>query len=279
MRIPGPGSVFRELRVEFFSESPGAGWLWQGKRDDRFNANELLFLGSGFRGRVLSFGPPREFVPAPLAEIRTKVRAGEFRRWKAWVIGAGGSLGQVVSRAILAGGGEVCATTAGSICSLGRKFPEKWTFRKKLKFRRWDVLSPKQPHVPPSCTHVFYLATPPIRPENLDPGSSERPATYRRYFVEGLRKTLAKTSLRTRFFYPSTEFLNQPRREFFWYQRMKRLGENLCKKAARARPPGWILCPRLPRFVSSQTNGPFHLPGADLVTHMVPLLRGWARET
>ncbi len=234
--------------------------------------------GSGVSGELTALYRPPPVAQASFGAAREVVRDGEFAGQRALILGGSRGLGEVAAKLIAAGGGETLITyhrggedaraivaeirDGGGVC-------DAFAF---------DVLNP--PHSLPDWrpSHLYYFATPLIKPakgRDWDAGLFDQ---YRAYYKTGLTNAVeiilgAESAGDLTVIYPSTVFIDRPEPGMAEYAKAKEAGEIKCRSIAEADSRVRCFCPRLPRVLTDQTNAVVPLATDDSLTIMLEMLR------
>lgn len=281
MVCPGLHSVFSSLSAE-----PGdAGATQLRFRVRRYDARFRVFLVD-FDGPVK--GELKAFLRAPAQvqpdtqSLRALVRAGEFAGTRHWVIGGSRGLGELVAKALAAGGGQVTLSYATGADDAQRVVQDiAAAGAPAAQARALDLSQPgfgdwlQQAPWPDA---VWYFATPRIFRKKaglFDAGLfDEFVGFYVRRF-EALCQALeaAAGERRTRVFYPSTVFIDERPKGMTEYAMAKAAAEVLVGDLARTLRQVRPVSHRLPRLATDQTAGLFSSAGPSNAEVMLPVLR------
>jgi acyl dehydratase len=277
MNCPGLRSVFTALEFTWFSPSDTTkGDLRYCVRAShpRLQSLDLQLEGPGLQGVARCL-----FRPSPCRQLssttaRSTVSPDTFTGQRALVVGGSRGLGEATAKLLAAGGAEVALTysqgkadaetvatdirSAGGVCEIYQ-----------LDVDRVGALPPARP------THVYFFATPPIKPQKQKIWDAGLFSRYCRFYVDAVTELTgrflgAEESLTL--FLPSTAYLDRPEAGFAEYAAAKAAAEAAATALASRYPDLTLRMPRMPRLSTDQTNGMIPLRTADTVATLLPLL-------
>ncbi len=265
MRCPGLHSVFAGLKVTFDNyDVPDTSMSYSvDLADKRFSRVLMTAKNNVGQSQVEAlFREP--LVQQPSYDfVKSQVKSGMFSGYKALIVGGSRGLGEIVSKAIAAGGGEV---------TIGYAYGEADAKSIQLEIQRsggsasilqTNVLdlndAAKQVLDDVHFSHLYYFASPLIEKndELFDPALF---AKFCEYYVAGMANIvnqIAQNKARRKdnvsLFIPSTVFINESKKGFSEYIAAKLAAETYAKQQV-ASFPGWkVVMPRLQPMLTDQT--------------------------
>ena len=279
MVCPGLYSIFSGLTIEFIEcgQAPGLSFKVRDV-DERFRTTLLAISGRGISGTLSVFArkpPPRQ---ASLQDLQDVVRAGEFSRITALIIGGSRGLGSLTARIIVSGGGRVVITyVVGEIEA--REMAED-IGSEYCSILRYDITAPAAEQLTNlqwKITQLYYFATPAIFRQNSRLYVSERFAEFCQFYVDGFERICnalrARDALPLTVFYPSSVAIDDRPKGMTEYSMSKAAGEILCEYINRSWHGMRVVVQRLPRILTDQTSTIIQVPTNDAVEVMLPIIR------
>ena len=119
---------------------------------------------------------------------------------------------------------------------------------------------------------IFYFASPKIKENKLSDIDQDLYEEYFEYYVNGLKKIYDSKFLEDikKIFYPSTIFLDENNKNYREYCLAKKNGEDFCDLFEKLNIS--VLKPRLPKFLTDQTNSILPQKTENLYTTLIPYL-------
>lgn len=264
MECPGLHSLYSGLDLAFggYDGTMKATELsYRVKRwEPRINMIDITVAGPDVVGRLSCFLRPGPAVQASMDEVQGLVTEGEFAGQNALVIGGSRGLGEITSKIIAAGGGNVILTYHADTADAERVVDDISAHGGRVKAVAFDVLEPAfQPldtDIP--FTHVYYFASPKIVPSPHGGFNGRLFNEYCRYYLLGVATVFAGLEGHVNsdftFYYPSTVFIDENLPEFTDYIAAKTLGETMGTQLAAIFPDARFAVSRLPRLTTDQTQ-------------------------
>lgn len=270
MRCPGRDSIYSGFKLQRLN--PNGGQAADSmhyevvKKDDRFTLVVLKVSGACLAGNIEAFFRPSNAPQKLPAEIERFVAPMQYRSDRVLIIGGSRGLGEMTAKILAAGGSDLTITYARGKDDAERVREECVRLGGTCRTAHLDVAELEHNGVPPlpdggHYSHVYFFASPPIKPsatgiwnQSLFEGFAQ---TYVSAFasvvasLSGMKKAAEKP---TRYFYPSTVFLDQGAVEFSEYCVAKAAGETLCDQLSR-KLKVVISRPRMPMMRTDQTLG------------------------
>ena len=280
MECPGEHSIYAELDCEFASAEVAAPMTYSVvDHDPRFARVGMELEAAGVRGRATAF-----FRPPPQAQLALDrvdgVADDEFAGQRALVVGGSRGLGEVVAKALAAGGASIAVTYFHGEQDAGKLVGEIASRGREAASLRWNVLDDPpdlRSALPPGWTptHMYYLASPHIG--SSSGFSDELFSKFCDYYVAGFVKTVdAVLSLdvdRLDVLYPSSVFVDDEPAGMAEYVAAKRAGEAACEDLSRQHANLRVITPRLPRMATDQTQSMLGEESPDPLPTMLGELR------
>ena len=266
MRCPGRWALFRRLSWKQAMSTPASEALAYAVRrlDPRLDlaVMELEAGGRAMTAEVIVRHPPP--AQPSLQSVSASVSTGEFRGVRAFVVGGSRGLGELASKLIVAGGGDVLLSYRIGTDEAGAVAGESQGSATAFKLDVED-LADQIPQVIKdfSPTHLLYFATPPIArrpPATWDTKTFER---FISVYVLGFSRLLQLVDRLGKLrgiLYPSTVYVQTPVPGFLEYAAAKAAGEQVCSMWQVLRPLQRVVVERLQPLVTDQTAA---LLGAD----------------
>jgi NAD(P)-dependent dehydrogenase (short-subunit alcohol dehydrogenase family) len=280
MECPGLSSLLSHVRFEL--ENPAEPYestcLWKvASVDERFGAVTLDLEGVGARGVVVAFFRPEIQLQPSYREIQARAPHGLFVGQRALVIGGSRGIGEVVAKALAAGGADVHLTYAQGSEDALRVQSEIAEGGGLAEVSRFDVLTPDTTSILAfRPTHLYYFATPPIFVAGRDQFSPALFEKFCSFYVTGFVQTVSSLrSARTsplKVLYPSSVAVERAPRNMGEYVAAKAAGEAVCDYLRRPGSNIEILAHRFPRVATDQTASLLPVRSADALTVLLPLL-------
>jgi acyl dehydratase/NAD(P)-dependent dehydrogenase (short-subunit alcohol dehydrogenase family) len=263
MECPGLHSLFGSLKLDLTSRQESERLTWEVTRvQPSHSALRMHVTGRTVDGNVTAFVRPRPVPQPAAADLAHVVERGEFGDMRALVIGASRGLGELASKLIAAGGGEVAVTwhhgqdeanavaedirSAGGIAqSIQFSVAQPATGVRELQSRGW------------SPTHLFYFASPRITTRRTQRFDENTLASFMESYTIGFYRTLHAvrrlpvTSLVA--FFPSTVAIEWHDPDLVEYAVAKAAGEQLARSMDSAEPWLRVITERLPPVATDQT--------------------------
>jgi hypothetical protein len=294
MECPGRHSIFAGLDLRFAARGEPSSAIVEYRVERADRRLWLLMLGitgGGVEGMLTARFRPSPAVQIGINEARALVRDAEFAAQRALVIGGSRGLGELVAKLIVAGGGEAWITYHSGSEDAARVAQELSGTGRLRGTSFYDArdASALASTLPPSWrpTHLYFFATPAVRPNVAMVWSEELFQLYHAYYADGLLRALEALgadrddwSESLTVFYPSTVFIDESAKGFVEYAAAKAEGEAFCHSLAARFPWLRCVCPRLPRMLTDQTNtlgGLQRLPPRPAPI-ILPLLRDAAKH-
>ena len=264
MRCPGLHSLLVGLDVSFNDarEDPVRTLDYEVTRaDQRFSLVTMSVKASGMAGTVRAFVRPPPVQQRSMAELRSLVRANEFRGHKVLVVGGSRGLGEAAVKVLALGGADVTFTYARGQSDARRVGDEVRALGGRAAARHLDVTEPGAVAAAlgdlDGLSAVLYCAVAPIRfgrPALFDVAEFNRHAAVA---VGGAAQVATFLSARALpmapFIYPSSVILDSPQDGAPEYRAAKAAGEALWSSLAAGHPNLQFVAIRLPRMLTDQT--------------------------
>jgi NADP-dependent 3-hydroxy acid dehydrogenase YdfG len=280
MQCPGLHSLFGSLNLAI-SRSPVAHTVYGVVRsNERFNLLKIAVQGRALKAEIEAFYRPAPVNNLSLLEVAKRVGATEFQNVNALIVGGSRGIGELVAKAIIAGGGQVTITY-----SVGRREAEILLDEIKLSGGHAQII---QLTVTPTViapegiayfNQIYFFATPKILGKRSSAFDAQLFDQFCDIYVHGFSSLCADVVRRRgscTIFYPSTVYVDPPPVEFEHYAKAKLLGEAVCEQLRRDTSLR-ILAPRLPRMATDQTQAIISSQSDDPLDVMLPFMREMAR--
>jgi len=255
MQIPGLHSLFVGISGKFMNLNQAPHYELH-SYDSRFNIANLCVNGAQLDAELSVLFRPPPVNGSSIKDITKIVRANQFTKINALIIGGSRGLGEVTAKIISSDGGSVTITYNQGFedaKKLEQEILNSGGSCKIMKLNILDDMNLKEM----DFNHIYYFPAPKIIRENQNHSSDKAFINYHLYFVEGFKKLLDQILLKNlnpSVFYPSTTFIDNADREFAMYAETKLEGESLCKLYVDKHAMS-IFYPRLPKLATDQTLG------------------------
>jgi acyl dehydratase len=268
MHCPGLHSIFTELHLKRQASMRSSHTFTYAveRSDARFRSVTIAVQGPAWFGRLEALFRSPPVQQRPLIEVARATSSSALSGHRVLVVGGSRGLGEVAAKLLMAGGADVTITYMVGRDDAAAIQDEARSLGLKCQVLQLDVGQPlpdptRQLLGRPQFTHVYYFASPPIRPNPHRRWNEDAFDTYLRCYVSGFlacieavvagREDPAGPELRVCF--PSTEFLDTRPAGFEEYCCAKAAGEAVCDDLER-RGVAVVVRPRLPRLYTDQTG-------------------------
>jgi hypothetical protein len=264
MECPGHRSIYSSLNLVFDSNRDGAASLKYHVTDcnRRLALVSLDVAAPEMKGQLKAFLRPLPQRQPAFTDVCRQVESQEFSTQQALIVGGSRGLGEVTAKLLAAGGAEVILTYYRGEQDAQSIVEEIAAQGASADCLPWNVLEPSQ-GLPERIVnsskplYLYYFATPYIFGAAKGKFSSQRFATFSKYYVSGLLRTVQALADPTiglhKVFYPSSAAIDQLPLDMGEYAAAKMAGEILCDFLQKAHPGLVIHKPRLPRVATDQT--------------------------
>jgi NAD(P)-dependent dehydrogenase (short-subunit alcohol dehydrogenase family) len=288
MECPGLHSLLAgvELRFDVPVDVPAIEWCVVRHRIPAAPLR-IAVAGGGLTGFIEAFVRPAPVDQVRAAEMTTRVSPVEFEGQRALVIGGSRGLGEVIVKAIAAGGGEVVLTFHSGAADARRVAADVESIGRTCRIEPFNAIDADADAcrrlLATAPTHVYYFATPRIGAGHPGRFDSELSARFRAAYVDGFANVVlaaADVGKELRVFYPSSVFVNERPPAQMEYVEAKTAGETTCRMLTRQHPHVGILVSRLPRMNTDQTVsliGPTPRSAVDVMIHVARQLHRLGR--
>lgn len=281
MICPGLHSVFLGFKMDFVERANGEPDLSYAVEtvDERFNLVRVRFSGSGVRGTIEALRRREPVDQASCRELKTLVKADEFRGARALVIGGSRGLGALTARLIACGGGEVLLTYAVGRAEAEAVANDIESVGGRCRIAAFDALQPPAGQLADigQITHLYYFATGKIFLRKLELFDRETFMRFCDFYITGfhnlIRYLQASGAPLRSIFYPSSIAVVDRPRDLTEYAMAKAASEVLCADLQVALPKIKIVTARLPALTTDQTPSMASDSGPSAVETMLPLVR------
>jgi NADP-dependent 3-hydroxy acid dehydrogenase YdfG len=278
MEWPGLHSLLARAVLDFSVTTPSAVKPIAGElsyrvvhADPQHAFTGIVIAAANFSARLEAFFRPEPVQRPAMAEIAGHVGQSTFRNHVVYVVGGSRGLGEVAVKLIAAGGGhpvltyhsdyEAADAVAGEILAVGGRCT---VIRVDVRNSAGEA-NPFDGAPPP--TMVLFFATPKIFRRRMGEFDMTILNEFLNYYVEGFIRVVEKAMARAQgplaVFYPSTVAIDEPAEELAEYMAAKAAGEAVCGYLSARNETLRIICERLPRLATDQTNSIVALPAAD----------------
>jgi hypothetical protein len=264
MECPGHRSIYSSLNLVFDSNRDGAASLKYHVTDcnRRLALVSLDVAAPEMKGQLKAFLRPLPQRQPVFTDVCRQVESQEFSTQQALIVGGSRGLGEVTAKLLAAGGAEVILTYYRGEQDAQSIVEEIAAQGASADCLPWNVLEPSQ-GLPERIVnsskplYLYYFATPYIFGAAKGKFSSQRFATFSKYYVSGFHRTVQTLADPTfglqKVFYPSSAAIEELPMDMAEYAAAKMAGELLCDFLQKEHPGLMIHKPRLPRVATDQT--------------------------
>lgn len=260
MHIPGINSLFSEIEIKSQPLDTSEMHYKVLNYDKRFNRVEIKVNTPSFKGRLKAFIRPQIKKQKKFSEIKKLVQKNEFKNQRAVVIGGSRGIGEISTKILCAGGANVFVTFNSGLKEVNLMKAEILDYGGKIKSSNLDIANIELESIKKikafNPTHLYYFATPFIKPGNKKEFSNELFQDFCKFYVDGfdyIQKYLG-VKIKRHYFYPSTIFIEEGPLDFREYTMAKLRGENLCTLIEVNNPQISIFRPRMQKIKTDQNN-------------------------
>jgi NAD(P)-dependent dehydrogenase (short-subunit alcohol dehydrogenase family) len=282
MVCPGLHSIFSSFELST-RRGPGAAALDLTVRrfDPRVSLFDIVFDGAA-RGGIKAFQRPAPLAQPSMAEIAGHVDAQTFAGSVSLVIGASRGLGELTAKLLASGGARTVITYASGREDAERIAAEiRGSGRGSCVARRFDVIGETADALADilgEVTSVYFFATPRIYRKKIgvfDAALFDEFAAFYigRFHALCLALEAATGGRKVRIYFPSTVFVTERPKGMTEYAMTKAAAEVLIDDLNRTLRNVEIVCTRLPRLETDQTNSVVRVKTASNLDALLPLVR------
>jgi len=267
MECPGTNSIFAAFDITFqppCEDDPPTMSFEVVQTRPALKLCSIAIKSPGVKGQMRAMFRPPVFEQATMREVCARVPQASFARQRVMIVGGSRGLGELSAKIVAAGGGETAITYVCGREDAARVADEIAANGGSATIFQLDVTrgEPSLASAWPttSITHLYYFATPRIKPSRSETLDQESIALYRRYYVNGLERLLSRLLPGRQFpltlFNPSTIYIDHPDPAFAAYAVAKAESERLCTTLQNSQKHLFrAVMPRLPRLKTDQTVG------------------------
>jgi acyl dehydratase len=283
MIVPGLHSLFAALDVSFVKGVDPSDTLhfavsWV---EPRIRRVRIGISGGGLQGVLETMVRPAPVSQPTMKSVAALVRKDEFHGSDALIVGGSRGLGELTAKLIAAGGGRVIITYAtGKVDAqavaeeINNAGGECVPIAYDVHASATDQLSSLGARIP---THVYYFATPTIARRKELPFDLRRFNDFNDFYVTAfldlVRACLQLRPEGTRFFYPSTVFIETRPADMTEYAMSKAAAEMLCADVTQYLRGAQVMVRRLPRLLTDQTSARLNPTEFDPIGVLLPIVR------
>lgn len=282
MVCPGLHSIFSSFDL---ATRHGAGTevldLTVRRFDPRVSLFDIVFDGAA-RGGIKAFQRPAPLAQPSMTDLAAHVEPNAFANSVSLVIGASRGLGELTAKLLASGGARTVITYASGREDAERIASEiRASGRGACVARRFDVIG-ETPEalgdILGEVTSVYFFATPRIYRKKaglFDAALFEEFAAFyiARFHALCLALEAAAAGRKVRVYFPSTVFVTERPKGMTEYAMTKAAAEVLIDDLNRTLRHVEIVCTRLPRLETDQTNSVVRVKTASNLDALLPLVR------
>ena len=256
MEIPGLNSLFLGLNI-VFKNNNCIPILKITKIDSRFKILNILIKTPGLTSEIEACFRPEVTQRSKIKIIKKLVRANEFTKVRALIVGGSRGIGEIIAKLIAYGNGSAHITFAYNIDDAKKIKQTLKNCGKKITVSRLRI--PKDTFNSINWykfNQIYYCATPKIFAKRSFDFDRKLYKKFSEIYTIGFKKLIKsipnKLIKNISVFYPSTKAIQEPTLELSEYIKTKKEGEILCKKINK-KHKNFIIYPRIPRIKTDQT--------------------------
>jgi NAD(P)-dependent dehydrogenase (short-subunit alcohol dehydrogenase family) len=265
MECPGLHSIFAALALNFTASNADLApqlYFEVTRTRPALRLCSMKVRGPGVEGTIEALFRPDVVDQPGISEIKAVVPPASFAGQRILIAGGSRGLGEVSAKVAASGGAEVIIGYAQGRDDALRVAGEITQVGGSASVMHLDVtadMATALSALPEPVTHLYYFASPRIRPNNSGEFDGALVDHYSAYYVSGLNRLLSCLLDRRpdgiTLLNPSTIYLDEPDQGFAEYAAAKASSEAFCHEyvdslGARLR----VVVPRLPRLKTDQTN-------------------------
>lgn len=277
MHCPGLNSLYSEVNLNWGASEDHQGLKYcVSKFDNRAGLVIIELISSSMSGEIKAIVRPTACEQDSCKTLKSLVCSNEFSAHRALVIGGSRGLGEVTSKLIAMGGGEVMLTYNRGKDDAYRVTHDVRACGGTIDNLEYNVLIDNDKYTQKlmhewGATHLYYFATPSIVGGTNGYFSEILFQEFCKYYVSGFAKTinlLDKAKLQ-KIFYPSTVYLDDIPLNMSEYVAAKAAGEKYCDYLLASNKDIEIYKPKLPRVSTDQTVSNFPIKNESTTETMI----------
>ena len=275
MQCPGLHSLFASLNIKLIAQCD-IRYFKVTNFDARFNKVDIYARGHLISATIEAFFRPQPTKSETIFQLSKLVDKNEFSNVNALIIGGSRGIGEVVSKLICAGGGNVTLTYNVGLDDAKNLASEIQVAGGICNYIQYSIQSPlHDASFPSKINQIYYFASPKILFESPTNNNESLISTYHKFYIKSFKEICDYFSIHSpgcSIFYPSTIYIEQPALQFASYINAKLLGEKICneqnlKKVIR------VISNRLPRLPSDQNQSIILENLPDISKTILPIIR------
>lgn len=267
MHCPGVNSVFGGFELSF--ASPAVNFTPQlaykvAQSDSRFSRIIMSVEHAWAQGKIEALFRAQPIQQPSFDKISALVKANEFEAQKALIIGGSRGIGEIASKVISAGGGEVIIGYDKGKLEAQKIMEEIIVSGGRASIKQLDVLNINEDSFTDfsaqELTNIYYFASPLIEKSDAKTFDISLFNRFCQFYLNGFTQVIdnflansfyQKNGLQV--FVPSTSFLEEQPDGFGEYIAAKAAVETFAKQFNKKHKAWHIATPRLPRVPTDQT--------------------------
>lgn len=278
MVCPGLHSMLSGVKIDLAQR--GAGALACGVRsyDPRFRLFDITVDGP-IRGRIEAFARHPVAEQPSMAEIATRVSPNEFKGTRSLVIGGSRGLGELTSKILAAGGGDVAFTYASGTEDARRVEHEIVAAGRSCSAQKFDLLVDdvgRLTNEDPGFDVVYLFATPRIFRSHVELFDAGLFQEFAHFYVEQLYRLCAhfeRLERKATVFFPSSVAVSERPKGLTEYAMAKAAAELLIADINASFEHVSVKTARLPRMATDQTASLLPVDAASNLDTLLPIVR------
>lgn len=257
MKCPGLRSIYGAVQLSFTKQATTTASLDYTVKnfDARFSRLEIHIYQTGVTGLIEAYVREGVVEQKSYQALQPLVANNAFDVQKALVIGGSRGIGEVISKLLSAGGASVMLTYHTGEQDAKRICEQIKAGGGEATYANYDVLNRNLVAFPFEPTHVYFCATPAIRPSDRAVFSKKLFETFLSFYVYGYQAAIeqfARSKLRG-IFNVSTNMLDNYSSVFAEYIAAKVASESVGQFLASTNKHVKVYQPRLGRVKTDQT--------------------------
>ena len=278
MEVPGLNSLFISTKIMLKSNIVLKKKFYKIINvEKRIGLLNLKFFGRTIESDIQTIVRQKPVKNPSFKMVKKFINDKEFKNMNALVIGGSRGIGEIISKMIIAGGGNVKLTYYKGFEEAKKIKKEFQKLSKNNSIFELNILN--QEHLNKlkkvkKINCVFYLATPKILKSWNKKHDNQISKIFKLFFFQQFKKIVKifkENNNKLFFFYPSTVFIENNQDGYQSYIKSKILGENFCKKNKFKKFTFYY--PRLPILVTDQNQSFFKLDPVSNIPILLEHLR------
>ena len=283
VKCPGADSLYSGLNL-YFNTTTFDNNLFHYKVNKVYKGLNLIkisFKSLCYEGSITAFLRKQEVQQKSLHEIVQDLIKIRFPKKKALVIGGSRGLGEVCAKILGSLGYETTITYNKGIKEAERLSNEFNRNNIPLNFFQYDLLDDKKDFFKDkNFDYIFFFATPHIKTSNFQLIDNKLLEYFNNFYLNGFFSIVNSVSNeKTRFFFPSSVFVDEFPKHLKEYAISKKISEYYSEQFNQQRGSKIIYYPRLKKVKTDQTQSFFNFDSSDAYEELKLNLIEFLNET